>query len=131
MFPQFVRSVRVFGIFFAGVIGCLRVAGTRGLAVDFLHEATEVGRSAACTLTRDVAVSAAVITIAGKSFLMAYSHSIVAGGFDVTSRTTRFIPGTSFVMRVEIFSRTSYGIRDQSAVIASSLETGRNTIGWP
>jgi hypothetical protein len=47
IFPQFVRSVRVFGIFFAGVIGCLRVAGTRGLAVDFLHDATEVGRSAA------------------------------------------------------------------------------------
>ena len=34
-------------------------------------------------------------------------------------------------MRVEIFSNTSYGIRLQSAVIASSDETGRSTIGWP
>lgn len=36
-----------------------------------------------------------------------YSHSIVAGGLDVTSRTTRFTSRTSFVMRVEIRSSTS------------------------
>jgi hypothetical protein len=48
MTPQFVFKVSVAGIFFAGAFGCLRVAGTRGLAVDFLHEATDVGRSAAC-----------------------------------------------------------------------------------
>ena len=28
-----------------------------------------------------------------------YSHSIVAGGFDVTSRTTRFTPGISLTIR--------------------------------
>jgi hypothetical protein len=55
MTPQLVVSVRVAGIFFAGTFGCLRVAGTRGLADDFLHEATEVGRSAACAGT-EVAV---------------------------------------------------------------------------
>src|SRR3954454_5453085 len=60
-----------------------------------------------------------------------YSHSMVPGGLDVTSRTTRFTSRTSLVMRVEIFSSTSYGTRVQSAVMASSDDTGRRTIGWP
>lgn len=60
-----------------------------------------------------------------------YSHSIVPGGFDVTSSTTRFTSRTSFVMRFEIFARVSYGRRVQSAVMASSDETGRSTIGCP
>jgi len=58
-----------------------------------------------------------------------YSHSIVAGGFDVTSSTTRFTPGISFTMRAEIVSTRSYGSLAQSAVIASSLVTARITIG--
>src|SRR5690606_18144776 len=58
-----------------------------------------------------------------------HSHSIVPGGFDVTSSTTRLTSRTSLVIRVEILARTSYGSRDQSAVMASSLETGRSTIG--
>ncbi len=36
-----------------------------------------------------------------------YSHSMVPGGLDVTSRTTRLTSRTSLVIRVEIFSRTS------------------------
>ena len=60
-----------------------------------------------------------------------YSHSMVAGGLLVTSRTTRLISGTSLVTRVEIRASTSSGSRAQSAVIASSLVTGRSTIGWP
>ncbi len=35
------------------------------------------------------------------------SHSIVAGGLLVTSRVTRLIYATSFVMRFEIFARVS------------------------
>jgi len=62
---------------------------------------------------------------------VAYSHSIVPGGFDVTSRTTRLTPGTSLVMRLEMRASTSYGRRVQSAVIASSDETGRSTMGCP
>jgi hypothetical protein len=62
---------------------------------------------------------------------VAHSHSIVPGGLLVMSSTTRFTSLTSLVIRVEIFSSTSYGSRLQSAVIASSLETGRSTIGWP
>jgi hypothetical protein len=58
-----------------------------------------------------------------------YSHSMVAGGFDVTSSTTRFTPGISLTMRPEIVSIRSYGSRAQSAVIASSLVTARITIG--
>src|SRR3954447_26698803 len=58
-----------------------------------------------------------------------YSHSMVAGGFDVTSSTTRFTPGISFTILLEIVSIRSYGRRAQSAVIASSLVTARITIG--
>lgn len=36
-----------------------------------------------------------------------YSHSIVAGGLLVMSRTTRLMPGTSLTMRLEMRSRTS------------------------
>lgn len=58
-----------------------------------------------------------------------YSHSIVPGGLLVTSRTTRLTSDTSFVIRFEIFASVSYGIRVQSAVMASSDDTGRSTIG--
>ena len=54
---------------------------------------------------------------------MYYSHSIVPGGFDVMSYTTLFIPSTSFIILDEIEERTSYGILDQSAVIASFEST--------
>src|SRR5581483_2280518 len=58
-----------------------------------------------------------------------YSHSIVAGGFVVTSRTTRFTAGISFTIREAIVSTRSYGRRAQSAVIASSDVTARIAIG--
>ena len=106
MTPQFVLRVRVVGIFFAGVIGCLSVAGVRGLAVDFLHDVTDVGRSAACA-GADVATNRQIVIATASFFPTFYSHSIVAGGFEVTSRTTRFTPLTSLVIRVEIFSSTS------------------------
>lgn len=58
-----------------------------------------------------------------------YSHSMVPGGFDVTSSTTRFTSGTWFVILFEMRASTSYGTCVQSAVIASSEDTGRSTIG--
>ena len=61
----------------------------------------------------------------------AHSHSMVPGGLLVTSSTTRLTPSTSLVMRFEMRDRTSSGIRAQSAVMASSLVTGRRTTGWP
>ena len=67
--PQFVLKVIVAGIFFAGTIGCLSVAGTRGLAVDFLHDATEVGRSAACAGT-DVAANRQIEMAMTRTFLI-------------------------------------------------------------
>ncbi len=60
-----------------------------------------------------------------------HSHSIVPGGFEVMSYTTRLTPGTSLMIRCDITSSVSYGTRAQSAVIASSLVTARITIGWP
>ncbi len=65
------------------------------------------------------------------SELVAHSHSMVPGGLLVTSSTTRLTSVTSLVMRVEILASTSYGTRVQSAVIASSEDTGRSTMGWP
>jgi hypothetical protein len=47
----------------------------------------------------------------------------------VTSSTTRFTPGTSSAMRVEIQASSSQGNRVQSAVMASSLDTSRSTTG--
>lgn len=54
-----------------------------------------------------------------------HSHSIVAGGFDVMSYTTRLTFSTSFTMRTEILSSTSHGIRAQSAVMPSTDVTAR------
>jgi hypothetical protein len=54
-----------------------------------------------------------------------YSHSIVLGGFELISYTTRLMPFTSLTILVDIRSRTSAGSRVQSAVIASSDSTTR------
>lgn len=58
-----------------------------------------------------------------------YSHSMVAGGLELISYTTRLMPCTSFVILLLTFWRRSYGRRAQSAVIASSLTTARRMIG--
>ncbi len=58
-----------------------------------------------------------------------HSHSIVAGGLLVRSSTTRVTSRTSLVILVLMRSNTSYGSRPQSAVMASSLVTGRSTTG--
>lgn len=55
-----------------------------------------------------------------------YSHSIVAGGLELTSYTTRFTPRTSLIMRLLIRPNTSAGNANQSAVIPSRLVTARN-----
>src|SRR3954466_15871523 len=41
--------------------------------------------------------------------VLAHSHSMVAGGLELMSYTTRLTPGTSLTIRAEIFPRTSYG----------------------
>src|SRR6185437_9477410 len=56
---------------------------------------------------------------------LCYSHSMVPGGLDVMSYTTRLMPRTSFTIRVEIALRTSYGSGTQSAVMPSSECTAR------
>ncbi len=59
-----------------------------------------------------------------------HSHSIVAGGFELTSYTTRFTPWTSFATRLEIRASASGGNGYQSAVIPSRLVTARSAITW-
>src|SRR5262245_18650942 len=43
-----------------------------------------------------------------------HSHSMVAGGLDEISSTTRLIPRTSLIMRLEILERTGRGRSAQS-----------------
>jgi len=54
-----------------------------------------------------------------------HSHSIVAGGLELMSYTTRLTPRTSLTMRALIRPNTSYGSLAQSAVIPSSDVTAR------
>src|SRR6516165_9448924 len=60
----------------------------------------------------------------GQDFSL-HSHSIVPGGFDVMSYTTRLMPFTSLTMRLEMVLRTSCGRSTQSAVMPSSEFTAR------
>jgi hypothetical protein len=76
--PQLVVKVRVAGIFFAGTLGCLSVAGSRGLAVDFLHEATEVGRSAACAGTNVAANRHSEMAITRLFFILTPTRLLLA-----------------------------------------------------
>src|SRR5262245_49306071 len=54
-----------------------------------------------------------------------HCHSIVTGGFELMSYTTRLMPRTSFTMRDEMLASTEYGSRAQSAVMPSLLSTAR------
>src|SRR5690606_22854233 len=55
-----------------------------------------------------------------------HSHSIVPGGFELISYTTRLIPRTSLTIRFETRARKGAGSCAQSAVIPSTLVTALN-----
>src|SRR4029077_14779107 len=57
-----------------------------------------------------------------------YSHSMVPGGLLVISKQTRLTPLTSLIIRLESFSKSSYGSFTQSAVIPSCDSTARIAI---
>ena len=50
---------------------------------------------------------------------------MVAGGLEEMSYTTRLMPSTSLIIRLDIASSTSYGICAHLAVMASSDVTQR------
>ena len=52
-------------------------------------------------------VRARLISLDPDHRIQAYSHSMVAGGFEERSSATRFTPGTSLTIRLEIVSRSS------------------------
>jgi hypothetical protein len=58
----------------------------------------------------------------------AHSHSMVEGGFEETSYTTRLMPRTSLTMRLETLASSSWGRRAQSAVMPSADSTARRAI---
>ncbi len=55
-----------------------------------------------------------------------YSHSIVAGGLPLTSYTTRLMPRTSLMMRLDTRPSSAYGSSAQCAVIKSLVTTARS-----
>jgi len=57
-----------------------------------------------------------------------HSHSIVLGGFEDTSYTTRLTPLTSLMMRLAIRAMAGWGRRAQSAVMPSRLVTARRAM---
>ena len=61
-------------------------------------------------------------------FGVSYSHSIVLGGLELMSYTTRFTPGTSLMIRFATCARKDCGNGAQSAVMPSTLVTARNPI---
>src|SRR5713101_2781608 len=54
-----------------------------------------------------------------------HSHSMVLGGFELMSKTTRFTPFTSLMILVDTAASTSGGNLAQSAVMPSTLVTAR------
>ena len=130
-------KVKVVGRTLATVLGFAIDGAACGVAVVLVHfftgslVAAETAGVSETARTIAVEITKVRFIMAKNTDCSAYSHSIVAGGLLVISRVTRFTSRTSLVIRVEILARTAYGTRDQSAVIASSLETGRNTIGCP
>src|ERR1700689_1642051 len=54
-----------------------------------------------------------------------HSHSIVPGGFDVMSETTRLTPLTSLMMRVAVSPRNFMSKEEKSAVMPSVEVTAR------
>ncbi len=59
-------------------------------------------------IVNKITVEFGVWTDQGRSSMGAiYSHSMVPGGLDVMSYTTRLTPGTSLMIRVETFPRNS------------------------
>ncbi len=55
-----------------------------------------------------------------------HSHSIVAGGFPLMSYTTRLMPRTSLMMRLDTLPSSSWGSGAQCAVMKSCVCTARN-----
>ena len=66
--------------------------------------------------------------VLSKPVIAAVAGYAVAGGLELTSKTTRLTPRTSLVIRLEIRCIRSYGRRVQSAVIASMLSTTRTAM---
>jgi len=64
----------------------------------------------------------------GHWIFVVYSHSIVLGGLELVSYTTRFTPLTSLVIRVAIRASTVCGSLAQSAVMPSRLVTARSAM---
>ena len=64
----------------------------------------------------------------GLAAALFYSHSMVPGGLEVTSRTTRLTPRTSLTMRAETRRRRSSGRLTQSAVMPSEEATTRRAM---
>ncbi len=110
----------------AGAIGVEppKIAHVRGVAVWLTVAVQPSGVKAIIGPTTPVLVR--YIVVSHLTRRMGYSHSIVAGGFELTSYVTRFTPRISLMIRFEILPSTSCGNWNQSAVMPSRLVTARS-----
>ena len=79
---------------------------------------------------RSVGGTGEELSVSGQVQTETYSHSIVAGGLDEMSYTTRLTPLTLFMMSLLTWARKSYGKWNQSAVMASVETTARRATGF-
>ena len=104
IFPQFVTRVNFFGKVVRTFVGVAIFFGAWPVAFVGVH----LSAAACAPGAKEIEPSSKTNPIAAvETLFTSYSHSIVAGGLLVTSNTTRLTSRTSFVIRVEIFSRTS------------------------
>ena len=96
-----------------------RARGRRGRRRGAARRRARRGRGRPCRRRRGPGVAGgrvrlksdspglSVLAESGEAGIRAYSHSIVAGGFEVRSRATRLTPGTSLTIRLAIVSSSS------------------------
>jgi hypothetical protein len=95
------------------------VVGASGFAFQRLHPQPN---------TEFILFSCAVNLLASCFMLLSHSHSIVPGGLEVMSKTTRLTPATSLTMRRLVRASRSVGNLAHSAVIKSSVVTARRAM---
>lgn len=88
---------------------------TGGGVCAFLNKKQEEKRNTIPAGSSKKAVNRFMLIMSCKN----YSHSMVAGGFELMSYTTRLIPLTLLIISLDTLARKSYGKCAQSAVMPS------------
>ena len=87
-------------------VGVILLLFTIGIEFS-LSRLKEMGRQVIAAGSAQMAFTVLASLAVGQRAPLDHSHSIVEGGFEVMSYTTRFTPATSFTIRFAIRPRTS------------------------